>query len=701
VRLLRLDLDGAGGDGIDLHPLVSVVAGLDAAGRERVVRAVRSLATGEPPPCGGLVEAHGVLFDLTPDTLELFGLHTELDVVVRAADLPSATPGGSAVATTRPTVEQFLTETPEGRFPELDEARRRHRDAREALEVLREAAERARAELAQASERHREVRAALEATRRAGVGGSSASMSSAEASLRRAELDEELERLDAELVRIARGLEELSAIDTRPIQVLLDAIRNPAPVELVPSEQAAELADRFVALQAEVAELEEAMEAEGRGPATAMARLEEARAEVAAAEKAMAKPELSPEDVAELEAAHEVVLELEAKASGRFGKRYVKRLEEALAHERAILDRVGFPTWAAYVMGADMLSIDPMAEVRLEKARLALQEAEAHWALITAAIEADPHHKRLLDELEELYLEAVDLLGGEEPEDLEAALRDLKVPRREVSVEELVDALVYQLELVGLQLPEQAGPDLVMVAADAFLEEAAGINDRIAELRAEQEQLEARRASVATERDALGEAGSDLDLTEPVIDLTDGGIGVSGAGEAATGDEASLVAELARAEEDERDAAETLEAREALLDAATQVEAVAASRLMRVATELARRSGGGTGGEGPSSEPAFEVDGDAAEAGREAIEFYLLARLAAQRNVSFVGSVPLVIDDALAAVGDDDVRHLLDRLERMSSAVQILYLGDDPRVGDWARAAGIERAAVVEPGGGS
>ena len=701
MRLLRLDLDGAGGDGIDLHPLVSVVAGLDAAGRERVVRAVRSLATGEPPPCGGLVEAHGVLFDLTPDTLELFGLRTELDVVVRAADLPSATPGGSAVATTRPTVEQFLAETPEGRFPELDEARRRHRDAREALEVLREAAERARAELAQASERHREVRAALEATRRAGVGGSSASMSSAEASLRRAELDEELERLDAELDRIARGLEELSAIDTRPIQVLLDAIRNPAPVELVPSEQAAELADRFVALQAEVAELEEAMEAEGRGPATAMARLEEARAEVAAAEKAMAKPELSPEDVAELEAAHEVVLELEAKASGRFGKRYVKRLEEALAHERAILDRVGFPTWAAYVMGADMLSIDPMAEVRLEKARLALQEAEAHWALITAAIEADPHHKRLLDELEELYLEAVDLLGGEEPEDLEAALRDLKVPRREVSVEELVDALVYQLELVGLQLPEEAGPDLVMVAADAFLEEAAGINDRIAELRAEQEQLEARRASVATERDALGEAGSDLDLTEPVIDLTDGGIGVSGAGEAATGDEASLVAELARAEEDERDAAETLEAREALLDAATQVEAVAASRLMRVATELARRSGGGTGGEGPSSEPAFEVDGDAAEAGREAIEFYLLARLAAQRNVSFVGSVPLVIDDALAAVGDDDVRHLLDRLERMSSAVQILYLGDDPRVGDWARAAGIERAAVVEPGGGS
>lgn len=698
MRLLRVEADGVGGEGIDLHPMVTVITGLGPEGRARIARTVQALATGAEPGCRGLVEAHGVLFDLTRETLELFGLASDLDVVVRAGDVPGAARQAPPVATVRPTVEQFLAETPEGTFPELDEARQRHRDAEEALAVLREAAERARAELARATERRRTVEAALEAAQRVpATGGSPPARSAAEVAERRAELEEELGRLDADLARIERGLAELSAIDTRPIQVLLEAIRDPAPVELVPSERAAELADRFVTLQKELAELEDVMEAEGRGPTTAIARLEQARAEVAAAEKAMAKPELSPQDVEELEAAHEAVLEAEAKVSGRLGRRHLKRLEEARAREQEILDRVGFPTWSAYVMGANLMSIDPMAEVRLEKARLALEEAEAHWALVSAALEADPEHRRLLDELEALEEEALELLGGEEPDDLEAALRNLKVPRREVSPDELVDALAYQLELVGLELPPQAGEELVLVAADAFLEEAAGINDRIAELQAEREEVERRRSAVATELAELPEPGPDLDLIEPVIDLTERADDGE-PGEGAEDERVRLEAELVAAEADERDAAETVEAREALLDAATQVEAVARSRLLRIAAELVQRTDGGapTPGARPSSEPAFDVDDAAgADAGPEAIEFYLLARLAAQRNVSFVGSVPLVIDDALADVGDEEVVRLLDKLERMSEAVQILYLSDDRRIADWARSVGIERAAVV------
>ena len=49
-------------------------------------------------------------------------------------------------------------------------------------------------------------------------------------------------------------------------------------------------------------------------------------------------------------------------------------------------------------------------------------------------IEADPEHRALLDRLEDVYLEAFDLLGGDdEQDDLEAALRALQVPKREVS----------------------------------------------------------------------------------------------------------------------------------------------------------------------------------------------------------------------------------------------------------------------------
>jgi uncharacterized protein YhaN len=80
----------------------------------------------------------------------------------------------------------------------------------------------------------------------------------------------------------------------------------------------------------------------------------------------------------------------------------------------------------------------------------------------------------------------------------------------------------------------------------------------------------------------------------------------------------------------------------------------------------------------------------------EATEFYLLARLAALRSASFAGSLPIVIDDALADLPTDDVKQLLQKLERMSESVQVLYLSDDPTVVSWASGLGIERAAVVK-----
>jgi hypothetical protein len=81
----------------------------------------------------------------------------------------------------------------------------------------------------------------------------------------------------------------------------------------------------------------------------------------------------------------------------------------------------------------------------------------------------------------------------------------------------------------------------------------------------------------------------------------------------------------------------------------------------------------------------------------EEVEWFLLARLAAQRSVSFAGSLPLVVDDALAALPGAARAHLLDRLERMASTVQVVYLGDDPEVAAWAERAGPDRAAVVRP----
>ena len=81
----------------------------------------------------------------------------------------------------------------------------------------------------------------------------------------------------------------------------------------------------------------------------------------------------------------------------------------------------------------------------------------------------------------------------------------------------------------------------------------------------------------------------------------------------------------------------------------------------------------------------------------EEIEWYLLARLAAQRSVSLGGSLPLVLDDALTGLGEHEVHHILGRLERMAEAVQVIVITDDPLASSWALHAGDDRAAVVRP----
>ena len=87
-------------------------------------------------------------------------------------------------------------------------------------------------------------------------------------------------------------------------------------------------------------------------------------------------------------------------------------------------------------------------------------------------------------------------------------------------------------------------------------------------------------------------------------------------------------------------------------------------------------------------------DGREVSIGEEA-EWYLLARLAAQRSVSLAGSIPLLIDDALRGLEDGELQHVLDRLERMAEAVQVIVVSEDPLVTAWALDAGEDRAAVV------
>jgi hypothetical protein len=547
MRLLQITGGGNEQAVLDLHPMITVITGLSPGARETMVKAITALPRGTDPGVGGLLEVHGLLLDLDVDTLDLLGLHTDLDVLVGRADLPGSRPAPVPEAPPAAPVERHFSRTEIqayidgcawGENPDLDHARKRRADAQAALAVFQEAVVKSRAEYERVLAEQRMAQATLDAANAStgprlrlitGEGEEAADAATvAEIRAQRADLEARTAELGERVEQIARGLQELNSIDTRPVQVLIDAIRNPQPIEYIPSERAQELADEFVILQGRVNELEAALEDEGQGSASALRLLENARTELAAAEKAMAKPELTSADIAELEAAHEAMLEAERKSTGAFKRGGQKKLEEARQREREVLDRVGFPTWSAYVMGASLLAIDHAAEQRLEKARLDLETAEAHWAEVVERIQQNPEHGALLEKMEAVYVESFDLLGGSEPDDLEAALRELQVPKREVTTDELVEALNYQLELVGLQLGEGPSQDLVIMAADAFLEEAGAVSGRIEELRAEQGDAQAALAVARQQLDDLPEVPDEPVETvveEPVVEERPAAVG--------------------------------------------------------------------------------------------------------------------------------------------------------------------------------
>jgi hypothetical protein len=671
MRLLQLSLNPDEHAPLELHPMLTVVHGLAERDRQRLIRATVAVAQGTDPECGGLLEAHGVVLDLDSAALHLLDMGADVDPLVRRTDLPGAVRSAAeAVAEDERGADRAATlvaTMPRGLNADLDRARKRQRDAAQSLEVLRASADQAARDL-DAAGRH--VRHAAEEL--------DAALSRAAAPLgpehRTGPAGQEVTALEADLERISEGIGELQGLDTRPLAALLDAIENPGPAEMVPSPRAQELADRIGALQVQIAAVEERMEGQGRGPRSARARLDAAKAAVASAERALQRPEITADDERALRDAHEVVLDAERKASGLRARSGQRKLAEALSRQQDILDRVGYPTWSAYIMGASLMGNDPDAERHLVEARMEQEAADEAWAETVSMLEADEEHHALVDELQRVEVEAVGALLERglpvpaERHELELGLRDLREPKHDVAPEQLVEALAFHLESIGYPLGEAAtDAEHVRRVAGAFLAEAEGIAARIDELANERRRVEARLADARSRAEAEAWAALEASVGVP----TDDGATL-----------ADLERRLAETRQAEEDLVEVLEAREALIEAATASYVAATERALTIATEVL------AGQDASARDIAADTsDGTPAwsEIDPEAIELYLLARLAAQRHVSYAGSVPLVIDDALAGVPEAGVHQVLRGLARMAEAVQVVYVTDDPAIVEWAR----------------
>lgn len=807
MRLLQLVTRP--GELLDLHPQVTVVQGLDDAARAHLVGAVAALAGGR---CEGegLLEAHGVLFDLDPALLALLELHrAEVDPVVRPGDLPS-----------QPlTVDARELRAREQAFSDLlsriQAQVERHAQATAALETAAAAVTHTRTARADAEVAHGELRRQID--RRAGQ-IADLERALADLQIERAQagavhedarqarlqvedrtvaarapvrdletqlaaLDEQIQALSAELDaagtelgavaphhpdvegvtaepdgegpdqletaerRLAVVEHVLATLDdhgphgTAIVRTALDALVGAADGDLVPSPDALALADELAAVEAEISAdgYPDTDDLSAEDTTTVRSRLDAARAAVAEAEGTARSSELDPIAVAELDANHEALLEALDRADGRFGGGKARaRVEELRATEDALLGRLGLLSYAERLMGPTASRRDPAREAALEEARQELAAAEDAWRDVERRTESALERAARLDRRRRLRQRAAALLGDgwRGPESADADLRALQVPR--VATADRAEDLRAALDQVGVDVSDAglAPEDLEMVAT-AWLAEADQVAERAAALEAEHGALlveidalrgggssstsdraaaEARLAAHEQAARRLAEAEAerstlDADLAEARARAAQAEAQVAAARaaeQAADEQRAELdvrvaAAEAALATEREGEGASTdvpdLDALDSAVEEAERRhrEALAAVEAESVALAALDDEGQTAASEVERLQDIVTAQGAGTVTEASELEWYLLARVASQRAVSVAGSLPLVLDDALAGLDAADVAHLLDRLERMAETVQVIVVSDDPAIGAWAEGAGAARAAVVTP----
>lgn len=465
MRLRRLSLPMGSGPPFTVHDQITVVAGLDTNDSWALVEHLGELGT--PAMDQERLDRLGIEVDGSPEPVPAIEL-SDLIEALAAEGVPL-----SAVAWPEP-VER------------LDPG-----DV--AVAVLAERLEEQRSELA-AIEAHRqgleaeleEERSHLDTSAAAGLEQARASLETLEVQLgvipgttelagpqvleaRSRQLEQRIRRLEVERSRLIDH-------DTTAVVAALQALHAAFEEGPASASGAAALADELAGLEAELARIEESVAGDGPLTAELNERLESARARVADTEAAARPRQVQMADVAELEAAHDRVLEAERRLSGRFAPARARRaLEDARAVEQEILDRLGLPTWSAYMMESTLYGSSLDAQKQLAEVRSELEAAEAAWQEYAERLAAEPSFAAVLERLEAVYEAAEAIVGP--ADDLEAALRvycadptgidlgpgteaadrlqlalaelGLVPSRQEVEVHELIDVAEHWLEQLG------------------------------------------------------------------------------------------------------------------------------------------------------------------------------------------------------------------------------------------------------------
>jgi hypothetical protein len=698
MRVVRFDTLAPGGAPLDVHPRVTLLRGASPELRRRLEAALRSIAGHGPTEESGVIEVSGVQLALDPPTLAQLQLDGTVDPVLRLARRGAARGGAPGSTASAPDVVVVSN----------DEAalRLQLREVTTERTALGRRMDQARAGLDSFSTASLEVCLgqidALEARR---------------ASLRvdwerdRGEQDRRRAAAAAQLASLQQLVERLrvaTALEDRLHEALEDLRRAGETTE--PDLAARQLAAQLDAAVARVRELDERHARSARRMDDLSLAVDRASA---AAEAAEGAPQVDREVVQRLEHVRDEIFAVDDRQRGLGATRSKRRLAELRSEEAILLDRLGFDTYSAFVMGIPSVRAElerasqrDAATAEVEALRSEAAELQAQLGRDAAAREdAARQLRRLAGEALALTDPQATLppagelarevaAGGAAAHALSehiARLRDRTTEDRAAAASALqrIHGIVSQLaSTVGdttvapgpvavaplVQPPGQLSEheDVVQVAQrwGAWVEQArtwlslsgaavADLQRRMGDDEAHDPARIARWAEVEAE---LDQALDRLTVAQERVRVH----------EAATELLASLRVEELELRERERD----------LLLRISQADAAVVPPAPRRTPGSSGDDGGDVGGSADTPPPAP----DPAPSEPAALEWSVISRLARQRTASFVGTLPMLVD----GVPEDPeaAARVLERLARMSELIQVVVLSDDDRATAWADGLG-------------
>jgi hypothetical protein len=320
----------------------------------------------------------------------------------------------------------------------------------------------------------------------------------------------DLERRRVELTRLQEAVGEApgDAVE-RALERLLGAGTEAAPVVA-----ALALADTWRDLHQQLSALDTGVSPEEYA---AEQRVAEARQAVIEAEVEFNQPVLTPEQIAKVEAAHALVLEAQDRTEGRFGgSRLRKKLEDARAEERRVLERLGFSTYADYMMSSSSRGVGPANRSSLEAARARLKDVEEHLTTLPGAADRARRRTELLQRRDAVAPRVAALLGheptGPESEDELRALREPVAPNEAAMVDLAAELTAVGVAVVG---PPYDRDDLVLLARFYLSEQETAV-DRQADIDAA---LLALDRAIGTVRAARDRGDQEVPAYDPLPEL--------------------------------------------------------------------------------------------------------------------------------------------------------------------------------------